>query len=464
MQNMTEILDGTQGLAGVQEVLSGSALGERLRMILQANLIEGTQVVACRLQRAKFKPGRKLTAYYDLQLQSPGDAPSVRPLAVTWTRSADATAEPAPQTVQVEAAERGLVAPFQQLTLTVAELGMTLQISPFDPRYPQLVRLNDPHYVRECFRATGNTDADGLPAAAGDYTVTAIRYRPGQRHVLRYDPITSGGAAGPGTIFAKVYADDTGHGLTTTIHQVADWVADHTTHVTVLRPQTYLQDEMTMLYPWVRGFPLAQLLSSGERTVATALWQAGAALQLLHCAPASVTQGLPQITLAAEARSLPRTCEHIQCFLPAVGQTVQRLCAEIQESYTALPQEAPTFVHGDWKADHLLLAPDPMAPLTLIDFDACTLADPALDIGKFLADLAWWYPTGQQAALAQAQNAFLAGYNLGADHPRLQRAQLWAALIGVKMTAHRAPLFDRNWAKTTTTLINQYAHVFLAAQ
>lgn len=465
MQSIAEILDGTQGLAGVQQVLSGDAMGERLHTVLQANLMAGTQLVACRLQRAKFKPGRKLTAYYDLHLQTPGEVLAVRPLAVTWTPSADATDDPAHQTVQAEAAQRGLVAPFHQLTLTVAELGMTLQISPFDTRYPQLVRLNDPHYVCECLHATRNTGADALPTTASDYAVTAIRYRPGQRHVLRYDPVaTSGGAAGPGTIFAKVYADNTGHRLTATIQQVADWLAAHTADVTVLRPQGYLPDALTMLYPWVRGKPLAQLLASGERTVAAALWQAGAALRLLHCAPASVTQGLPQLTLAAEAKSLPRTCEHIQCFLPAVGQTVQRLYTEIQEAYTALPQEAPTFVHGDWKADHLLVAPTPTAPLTLIDFDACALADPALDIGKFLADLAWWYPTGQSAGLVQAQNAFLAGYDLTPDHPRLRRVQLWATLIGVKMTAHRVPLFDPNWAATTTTLVNQYERVFLAAR
>ena len=48
--------------------------------------------------------------------------------------------------------------------------------------------------------------------------------------------------------------------------------------------------------------------------------------------------------------------------------------------------EKPTFTHADFKSDHLLTTPQ---GLTLIDFDTCTLTNPALGIGKFLADLEW---------------------------------------------------------------------------
>ena len=469
MQNIAEILNGQQGLAGVQQVLSGGPMLECLCTLMQANLTDATKLVACRLQRAKFKPGRKLTAYYDLHLQGPGDAIAIRPIAVTWSLPAVAHTGERPalavqerdiayQAAQTEAAQRGLVAPFRQLTLAVAELGMTVQISPVDPHYPQLVRLSDPHYVREQLSTVSNSAGSAGPATGRDYTVTTIRYRPGQRHVLRYDPVASNGEAGPATRFAKVYADNRGQRLLTTIHQIADWVATQARDVAVLRPQAYLPDALTILYPWASGVPLAHLQHSTDRTVAAVLRQAGAALRLLHNAPASITPGLPTLNLVTEARGLVRTCEHIQLFLPTVGQTVQRLCAEIPEAYAALPQEAPTFVHGDWKADHLLVAPDRTAPLTLIDFDTCALADPALDIGKFLADLTWWEITGQRSGVTQAQDAFLAGYNLTPDHPRLRRARLWAALIGIKMTAHRVPVFDPAWARTTTTLIRQYAH------
>lgn len=468
MQNIVEILNGQQGLAGVQEVLQGGPLRARLGALMQANLADGTHLVACRLQRAKFKPGRKLTAYYDLQLQGPGDAIAIRPIAVTWSLAAlthKGKQQPLaleersaiPQAAQAVAEQRELGAPFRRLTLTVAEWGMTVQISPVDPHYPQLVQLTDAHYVREQLGALSNGSGSEEPATGHDYSVTTIRYRPSQRHVLRYDPLASSGRVGPATRFAKVYADNQGQQLCTTIHQLADWLGTQTAAVAILRPQANLPETFTVLYPWASGVPLAQWLASDGCTPTAALRQAGAALRLLHNAPASVTQGLPTTTLATEAKSLARTCEHIQLFLPRVGQTIERLCAEIPAAYAALPQEAPTFVHGDWKADHLLVAPTTAAPLTLIDFDTCALADPALDIGKFLADLAWWYTTGQRAGLMPAQQAFLAGYNLTPDHPRLQRARLWAALIGLKMTAHRVPLVEPTWARTTTTMITHYA-------
>ena len=53
-----------------------------------------------------------------------------------------------------------------------------------------------------------------------------------------------------------------------------------------------------------------------------------------------------------------------------------------------LPQEEPGFTHSDFKADHVLVTPQGLA---LIDFDTCSLADPALDVGKFLADLDYWF-------------------------------------------------------------------------
>ena len=59
-----------------------------------------------------------------------------------------------------------------------------------------------------------------------------------------------------------------------------------------------------------------------------------------------------------------------------------------RELHERLPQEPPTFTHGDFKSDHVWVAPG--GP-KLIDFDSCRLGDPALDLGKFLADLQMWF-------------------------------------------------------------------------
>jgi aminoglycoside phosphotransferase (APT) family kinase protein len=404
------------------------------------------QLGVCRLRRAKFKPGRKLTAYYDLDLQYTTER-CVRSLAVTWVLPEAASKTAAMQASEEQALAQGLAAPFQHLTATLPAWGMQIQVSPLDPRFPQLLRLIDPQKVHHWLGQTG--------AGNDDYRIATIRYRPGQRHVLRYDPL-SADTVGPGSIFAKLYMDASGGHFYGKIHQVAEWLSTQLADVCVLRPQAYLAPEQTLLYPWAAGRPLSQLLPARRNATLQLLQQLGRALRSLHDAPAALTQGLPAQELAAEGKAITRTCEHIQALLPTVGERVQRILERAQEGYNNLTQEAPTFVHGDCKADHVLVATQATGSLlTLIDFDSCALGDPASDIGKFLADLAWWHAQSNQAGLADAQGAFLTGYGIDAAGPRLQRARVWEALILLKMTAHRVPLFNRDWAQQTTALVRQ---------
>jgi len=93
--------------------------------------------------------------------------------------------------------------------------------------------------------------------------------------------------------------------------------------------------------------------------------------------------------------------------------------------------------------------------LTLIDLDICALTDPAFDVGKFLADLQWWFAAYNQEGLEQAQEQFLAGYSPGAPEERLIRARLYEAVELVKMTVLRARLFEHHAACQTERLIGR---------
>jgi hypothetical protein len=453
MQAIAEILSGQGGLAGVQQLLSSVETQEHLRAALSSLMAHPARLGACRLQRAKFKPHRKITAYYDLALPAPtGDGEVVRPLAVTWTLPTASTTTLLAgewQPVQADALSRQVAAPFQGLLLSAPEQGLKLELSPLDVRYPHLVRLADPAYVREllaeCHRPC-------QPAPARDYRVRTIRYRPGQRHVLRYDPIDAHQSGKLRPVFAKLDRDGNQQPLVAIIQQAADWLAGATTGLRALRPLTYVAADQVMLYPWTAGEPLSQQLGKANRNVAAPLHQTGLALRTLHELPTSSLAGLPTHDFASEIKQIVRTCEQIQLLLPRVGATIHALLERAQAHYDRLPQEAPTFVHGDYKADHVLVTPD---HLTLIDFDSCALADPAYDIGKFLADLAWWHADGSCVALTEAQGSFLAGYGLKPAHPRLRRALLWAVLIGIKIAAHRIPLFQADWAARTTAMIEQ---------
>jgi len=143
---------------------------------------------SCLLRRAKWKPGRRLTAYYDVRLLDLNRAGhSLHPIEVDWrlngnhTRPDSLTDQLAPEVeaMQAEAIRLGLVAPFQRLAADLPTLGVRIQISPLDAEFPQLVRLSNPDYVRDRLAEVGALES-GASSRAPDSGVfiTPIRYRP----------------------------------------------------------------------------------------------------------------------------------------------------------------------------------------------------------------------------------------------------------------------------------------------
>ena len=108
-----------------------------------------------------------------------------------------------------------------------------------------------------------------------------------------------------------------------------------------------------------------------------------------------------------------------------------------------LPVEAGHLVHGDYKCDNMLVGDD---RLVLLDFDRVTTGDPAVDVGKFIADLRWWAQASNRSATALV-DAFLDGY--GRCPPeRLARARCYDVLFQLRGVGRRIPLHAPGWAET----------------
>jgi hypothetical protein len=444
--DIASVLAGRAGLAGVQWLLLEPPARDALHRALTAALGDGAAIGGLTLQRAKYKPGRHLTTYYALELRgAAGD--STRLVEASWMPpgSADPRGEiGALQAMQAEAAERGLAAPFQQLLAEDQAWGLRAQIFPLDARFPKLVRLADPTYVRELL-----ANEDALQAAASSYRISPVRYRPGQRHVLRYDPLDAAGQLNaPATLFAKIYNSDKGARTFQLAARVSDWLAQQGNGIGAVRPQVYVEGEGLVLYPRVTGTALSDLLREQGQETASHLRAAGAAIRALHQTPESLVELQPH-SFAKELKGIVSASEHVHSLLPESGAALAALIERARALHEQLPQEPPAFAYGDFKADHLWVTPTGM---TLIDFDTCYLADPAIDLGKFLADLQWWYDGYGLSGVAAAQEQFLAGY--GATTPeRLLRARLYEALVLTKSTVRRVKLFDRDWAPRTERLI-----------
>src|SRR5437879_12737044 len=83
--NVAEALSGRTRLDGIRWVLLSAAPRRALRDQLKALLSAPNMLGPCRLRRARFKPGRKITAYYDVLVHIEGtEGYSARPITVTW--------------------------------------------------------------------------------------------------------------------------------------------------------------------------------------------------------------------------------------------------------------------------------------------------------------------------------------------------------------------------------------------
>jgi len=435
------------GLAGVQWVLLDPQPQAVLRNALAALLPDASMLRDFRLHRAKYKPGRRLTTYYAVTVHdSDTGAEHIRQVEVNWRPSAgkDPRGDISDLLkLQAKAHDRGLVRPFSALLGEVPSWGMYIQVAPLDEEFPKLIRASDPAYVREMLASAGMVSDT-------DYTVTAIRYRPGQRHVLRYDPIgVANRLDGDGTVFAKIYNSDKGERTFSVVTRMAEWLDAQDGELTVVRPQAYVAGDGAVLYPYVSGTPLSDLLGA-PGGAADLLRRAGAALAALHRAPTSLVELQPH-TFAKEIKSIISASEHVGLLLPETGAQIAAILEQAEELHERLPQEPPLFTHGDFKADHLWVTPN---ELRLMDFDTCYLFDQAIDVGKFLADLHYWYDRYGLPGVAEAREHFLAGYGHAATPECLLRAQLYETLVLVKTTVRRVRLFERDWAERTARLID----------
>ena len=444
--NISSALSGSAGLAGVQWLLIEAPAHEALLGALKGALEPGVAIGAIRLQRAKYKPGRYLTTYHAVELRG-ADSECTRLIEANWLPpgGADPRGDRAAMlAMQEEAIRRGLVAPFRALLAEDAGWGLYAQIFPLDADYPKLARLSDPAYVRDLLAAEPT-----VRASAASYRITPIRYRPGQRHVLRYDALDAAGHVHEaGTLFAKIYNSDKATRTFDVATRISDWLAQQNDGISAVRPLAHIADEGLVLYPRVTGTPLSELLREPGPAADRYLRAAGAAIRALHQTPESLVELQPH-SFAKELKSISSASEHVHPLLPETGAAIGTLIERARGLHEQLPQEPPAFAYGDFKADHLWVTPGGM---TLIDFDTCYLSDPAIDLGKFLADIQWWYDGYALEGAGAAQRQFLAGYG-PTSAGRLARARLYEALVLTKSTVRRVKLFDGDWAPRTERLI-----------
>ena len=357
--------------------------------------------------------------------------------------------------------------------LLVLDLGLSVQVFPADQGLPAL--------AASCTTARGGPLFSALEAAArlqlGDPAwslasakAEPVRYKPSSRCVLRYTlllegALTEGTLQRRLTLFGKV----SGHpeqacALQAKMQQLYTEQAEAgqpilprplgavetlglTLHEAVGSPEgtetETLRTGLRVLQPRFEGGGGGEILDvvipGGE------LRMTANALARVHTS--AVRPEGPPRTGAREAKRARERAALIAAHNPSQEDAAQGLAEQLVTRLEALQPDAYRPAHGGFKASQLLLQGQ---RVFVVDFDGFCLADPALDVGYFLAYLRpsglWYHRLGMRRWFENAAASFVNAYRQalserGIDEATtdgiLQRTCLYEAAFLFKIATRR---------------------------
>jgi len=404
------------GLPGLALVLDGDALAERLAVSWPEAGLRSARAVYLR-----YKPGTSCLVSY--RATGPEGERDVH--AIARAAGAASKLDKARDRARRPGAGRG--------TLVLEDCAVVVSAFPEDASLPALSRLTDPDRRRRLLRR-----ALGRRARPGE--LTRLRYKPERRFVGR---LASGG--GP-DLLLKVHSPA---GFEGGLRGALGWRVRAPLAVPPL--VGVLPEHNLLAFEWVAGRPLSEAIVSGEASLPE-LERVGEALARLHGSPPAAI--LPRGALA-EAHHVRAVAAVLAFVAPAQAARVQHLGREIAGRLAARPSPGRP-VHGDFHAGQVVLAG---ATAAVLDFDKAALADPAADLGSFLAYLEREVCTGRLAAerAAALGEGFLAGYGRAGTRPAEGPLALHLAAALLRMAPHFFRDRDPAWPERTEATLDRAA-------
>ncbi len=353
----------------------------------------------CRLSRVRYRRGDRCVLQYTLRLVE-ADTGSERIQWVTGVMYADDKTRRKWEKLRVSYPKEisEIISTFEPFSF-IPDLGMLVQVFPYDRRLPTLPLLIaeplpelEPPLLARFGPGNWRTEV---------WNVEPVRYRAGLGAALRLtvqgqDDATSRRIER--RFYAKVYRDE-GQGQQT--HQVlrALWKQARANGegFTVARPLAYLSGLRTLLQEEAPGTPLEEILLRDRDTTE--------AVRRVAQALAAFNQGdAPPTTRHTSSRTRSRDLERARRLL---GWACPHLRVEVEsiiEGVLAGLQEVPLRpTHRDLKPDHIFVDGE---RTIFIDLDSFAKADPVLDPAYLLARLAAMpalFPVPRQRTRAAAR-------------------------------------------------------------
>jgi hypothetical protein len=324
--------------------------------------------------------------------------------------------------------------------ITAAELGITLQAFPEDAALPALATA--------CKPAAGTAMAAALDDAlralgAGGWIVDAkvrpVRYKPGDRCVLRYVLALSTGATF--TIVGKLYRAPTEaselYGKTRRLYEKQLAQGERPLLPRPLRLVEelglILTEDLAMNGTVASGATVLRPVGDTRRLPLKAIENAAAALARLHVSGLLPGSMRSAATEAARAR---KRALRVGDFVPELATRAERLAGQIAERLEPTTPLPGVPAHGSFKPAQLVFQEE---RALITDFDQFCTADPALDVGYFLAYLRphslWYGRSGARAWFEASASTFLAAY-------RQEAAATGLPIRDLDSTASRSRVYE----------------------
>jgi hypothetical protein len=358
---------------------------ESMRVLFQKHLRplnnKAYQVRDCRLSRIRYRRGERCVLQYTLRLAET-DTGSERIQWVTGVMYADDKTRRKWEKLRLSYPKE-----FSEITSTfepfsfIPDLGMLVQVFPYDRRLPTLpLLIAEPLPELELPLLSrfgpGNWRTEG-------WNVEPVRYRAGLGAALRLTVQGQDDATGrriERRFYAKVYRDeDQGQQTHHVLQALWKQARANGEGFTVSRPLAYLSGLRTLLQEEAPGIPLEEILLGGGDTTG-AVRRVARALAAFNQGDAPATTR--RYLLADQVANLERAGRLLGWACPHLRLEVESIIEGVLAGLEEVPLR-PT--HRDLKADHIFLDGD---RTIFIDLDSFAKADPVLDPAHLLARLA----------------------------------------------------------------------------
>lgn len=316
----------------------------------------------CHILDAKYEPGNYCRILYEL-----GDD------LVIGTYKWETDESQIPETTQV-----------------IPSLGMQVYRFPNDPALSTLTKVLDSQTVSAALAQTLPEIQNGA-ARILRCEVTPLRFRPERRCTVRLSLWLRENASGEiykRVLYGKIYHDleKAGH-VYQQMLSLSDSISAKDGRVSYATAAAFLPDLAMVLQNPIGGVPLDGFINGNTdacdpRGFAGAL-AAASALAAFHAS--GLVAGKPR-SIKAELARFKKRGARIGEINQELGNNIIKLADALSAWLDTLDQWGATtaLVHGDCKAAQFLIHDQQIA---LLDFDHCGMADPAVDVGTFLATL-----------------------------------------------------------------------------